>query len=182
MRVTGVAQALQGLRDSVSKKVEAEKAQRNNVVLFSKKLEDGIYQRLAEIAPEISDALRQLKSDSFAVAERSNSDTAHFFRGQIIEVARDYLHYYANPRYYQNWVRLKMVWTRRSNLVFTFHAMGYEFSGVLVCSPFLEFRDDEDDNETQRTLVPVATEPFDFYYNESEANIRKRFEEWSDAV
>ena len=182
MRVTGVSQALQGLRNSISKKVAEEKAQQSNVISFARILEDRIFQRLSEIAPEIREALRQLKPDSFAQADRSTPETSHFFRGQIIEIARDHLNYYANPRPYQNWVRLKMIWTRRANLVFTFHAIGYEFSGVLVCSPFLEFRDDEDDNETQTTLVPIATEPFDFYYNESEPNLRKRFEEWSDAV
>ena len=178
----GVHQALEGIRDSIFQKVERQKAQLSRVFDFAKALEEHSWQRLSEISPELQVLLRQLEPGSRVYTDRSNSDTDHFFRGQIIEIARDYLKYYANPTPYRSWVRLRMKWTRRANLVLTFHAIGYEFSGVLVCAPFLEFQDDEDETGSQRTLVNVASEPFEFFFSEDVNNIQKRFETWLEIV
>ena len=181
---TGVLQALEALKASVSKKRDERQAQLARVFTYANILEGRTYNRLCTLAPELADLLRQLEPASYAFADRSTSENEHYFRGEIIEIARDHLRYYANPTPYRSWVRLKMKWTRRSNLVFTFHAIGYEFSGVLVCAPFLEFLDwdDEETNDSRRTLTNVAQEPFEFFYNEPEANMIKRFDAWLEDV
>ena len=180
-----VTQALEGLRASVSKRIEEQKAQLNRVFDFARIIEARTFERLNDIAPELGSLLRQLEPTSHAYADRSTSETDHYFRGQIIEIARDHLNYYANPTPYKSWVRLKMKWIRRANLVFTVHAIGHEFSGVLVCAPFLEFLDPDDEdngNGSQRTLTSVASEPFEFFYNEQQANVEKRFGFWLETV
>lgn len=181
---TGVIQALEALKASVSKKRAEQKARLAYVFQFAKILEDRAYDRLNTLTPDLAELLRQLEPTRHAFVDRSNNETDHYFRGEIIDIARDHLHYYANPTPYRSWVRLKMKWTRRSNLVFTFHAIGYEFSGVLVCAPFLEFldRDDEETSDSRRTLINVAREPFEFYHNEQQTNMIKRFDAWLEDV
>ena len=138
--------------------------------------------RLDGIRLELQDALVTIEPSSRVYSEASQSKTDHYFQAQINEIARDHFNYYPNLASYKRWVRLTFKWTRRAQLVFTFHAIGHEFSGVLVCAPFLEFQYDEDEMGTPLALINVADEPFEFFYNETIANIEKRFDVWLETV
>ena len=75
-----------------------------------------------------------------------------------------------------------MVWQRKAKLVFAFHGIGRPFSGSLVCAPFLEFRDKDDEGHTDTAVVPVAEEAFVFFYNETEKRAPERFRPWRERV
>ena len=78
---------------------------------------------------------------------------------------------------------LNMYWERRAKVVFSFHGIGYEFSGSLVCAPFLEFKDqDDDEHEPRASLFPLTDEPFVFFYNETLDRAKNRFEDWREKV
>jgi hypothetical protein len=67
-------------------------------------------------------------------------------------------------------------------LVFSFHGIGHEFSGALVCAPFLDFRDTDEDSQNRSTMIPVAEEPFIFFHNDDEGKLHSRFAVWLDQV
>ena len=75
-----------------------------------------------------------------------------------------------------------MRWSRRSQLVFTIHGIGRLFNGSLICSPFLEFKDTDDEDDTLTTLVPIAEEGFVFFYNEEPEKLLSRFVRWRENV
>jgi hypothetical protein len=75
-----------------------------------------------------------------------------------------------------------MNWQRQAKLVFAFHGIGRPFSGSLVCAPFLEFKDSDEEGQIRATLVPLADEPFVFFYNETEGRLVNRFHTWRERI
>lgn len=144
-------------------------------------LEENIKSRLNEIADEIKDSLQKIVETANAYVITSSSENDYYFRSQIIENAKHNIGYFANTSAYRSWIALKMYWSRQSRLVFTIHGIGKPFNGSLICAPFLEFKDI--DNEGQRsTLVPIAEEGFIFFYNEDQAKLLARFKMWRENV
>ncbi len=137
--------------------------------------------RLEAIAPDIRTALQRDTLSASVSIYRSEPETNHWYRSQIVETARR-LEYFANTSEYREWVSLNMAWQRRAKLVFTFHSLGRPFSGSLVCAPFLEFIDEDGDRTKRTTLVPVAEEAFVFFYSETEQAVITRFEPWRERV
>ena len=129
-----------------------------------------------------SAALLRVSIRGSAFVSRSSADTSHFYRAQIIENANHHLDYYADTASYRSWLCLNMIWERRARLVFAFHGIGRPFSGSLVCAPFLEFRDSDEDDQVHSTLIPVTDEAFVFFYNESLERTKERFQSWRDKV
>lgn len=149
---------------------------------WAKLVEDDLIKYLDGIAIEVKNALLKVSTAGNARVTRSSAETDHYFRAQIVENAKDHLHYYADTSEYRSWVALNMSWERRARLVFTIHGIGRPFSGSLICAPFLEFRDTDDEGQTLTTLVPVSDEGFVFFYNDTEGQLLPRFRRWRDQV
>jgi len=113
---------------------------------------------------------------------KSDVYNSHYFRSQIIENAKHHLGYYADTSDYRSWISLTLIWQRRAKLVFAFHGIGRPFSGSLVCAPFLDFRDADDEGQTRALFVPVADEAFVFFYYEIEQDALSRFQSWRERV
>ena len=111
-----------------------------------------------------------------------DDSSSDYFRYQIVQNAREYLHYYANTTEYRAWVSLNMFWRRRAKLVFAFHGIGRPFNGSLVAAPFLEFRDQDEEGEARITLTPVADEPFLFFHTDSADAALAKFRPWREKV
>ena len=75
-----------------------------------------------------------------------------------------------------------MNWSRRSLLVFAIHGIGKPFNGSLICAPFMEFRDTDEEGQVRSALVPVTEEGFVFFYNETKDRLMARFRPWREAV
>ncbi len=99
-----------------------------------------------------------------------------------MENAKRHLHYVADTAEYHSWVALHMVWDREARLVVAIHGIGRPFIGSLICAPFLEFRDNDDQGQVRSTLVPVAEEGFVFFYNETQHHVIARFQPWRKNV
>ncbi|HXC41297.1 MAG TPA: Fic family protein [Burkholderiales bacterium] len=138
--------------------------------------------RLHAIAPNITPALQKVSSAAAVFVSRSNKETDHYFRAQIIENAKFHLHYYVDTAEYRSWIALNMNWSRRARLVFAFHGIGRPFNGSLICAPFLEFRDTDEEGHVRSALVPVAEEGFVFFYNETKDRLLARFYSWREDV
>jgi hypothetical protein len=92
------------------------------------------------------------------------------------------MHYFVDTAEYRAWIALNMNWSRRARLVFAFHGIGKPFNGSLICAPFLEFRDTDEESQVRSALVPVAEEGFVFFYNEAQDRLLARFAPWREGV
>lgn len=125
-------------------------------------IENELVTRFEELRKPVEQALQLVEPISTAFVRSSDRNNDYYYRSQIIQNARNHLGYYANTAEYRSWVTLNMLWTRRGRLVFAVHAIGKPCNGSLICAPFLEFIDTDDDDETKSTVVPVTEEGFVF--------------------
>jgi hypothetical protein len=175
-------QLLQSLIDEFDDDRSRRKVDFKRVFEISTRLQDDLLERFEHIAPMVRLVLQKKLPSADARIVKSQDDNSHWFRSQIIKNAKENLRYYANTRDYAAWVSLGLYWDRRAKLVFAFHAIGTEFNGSLVCAPFLEFRDQDDDGEPSTTMIPLAEEPFVFFYNETTEAAISRFRPWRENV
>ncbi len=177
-----VQQLLGNLSRAAAKLADEKLKNLRRVFDHAGELASDIATRLNEIVLDIVEALEKIARNSAGYVETSNSQTDHYFRAQIIENAKNHLNYYANTAEYRAWVALHLRWERSARLVFAIHGIGRPFSGTLICAPFLEFRDRDDDNLTRSTLIPVTEEGFLFFHDETSASILQRFRPWREDV
>ncbi len=145
-------------------------------------LEDDLKTRLSFIRTGVINALKRVDGGSDAYVSGSNHDTDYYFRAQIIENARQHLNYFVDPSEYRSWIALNMRWTRRAQIVFAIHGIGKPFNGSLICAPFLEFKDTDEEGDVRTALVPIAEEGFVFFYNEEKSRLLDRFRPWREMV
>jgi len=145
-------------------------------------IEDDLVVRLEEITPTVVTALQRVSDGATAFVTRSGLETDHYFRAQIIDNAKHHIGYFADTGGYRSWVALNMRWSRRGQLVFAIHGIGKPFNGSLICAPFLEFKDTDEEGQTHTALVPIAEEGFVFFYNEDQDRLMSRFRPWRENV
>jgi hypothetical protein len=106
----------------------------------------------------------------------------HFFRFQIIEAARQQK-YFANTQTYRAWVRMVIRTDVQTDLLLSFHCLGQEFNGVMVCSPVMFVRE-ETDQETREIaeITALSDSPFQFNYNDHSPILKTRLDQWLEEV
>ena len=176
------AQVLEGFNQKVKQILEKRSVQYKKVFNLAGALEKNLEERLTEIRPGILDPLEQVAGNASVFVNYSDESNDYYYRYEIIKNANEYLDYYVDTSEYRSWVSMTMKWSsRHARLVFTIHGLGKPFNGSLICAPFLEFRD-KDDEETQFTFVPIAEDGFVFFYTEKKAELLRRFQTWRDNV
>lgn len=145
-------------------------------------LEDDLRKLFLSITPNITLSLQKITSAGTAFVLSSTEETSHYFRAQIIENAKFHLKYFVDTAEYRSWICLNMNWLRRARLVFAFHGIGKPFNGSLICAPFLEFRDTDEEGQVRSALVPVTEGGFVFFYNETSDRLLARFHPWCEGV
>ncbi len=145
-------------------------------------IEANLADRLKAIAPNVLPALQKVSDGAAVFVARSTAETDHYFRAQIIDNAKNHIGYFADTSEYRSWIALNMRWSRRGQLVFTIHGIGKPFNGSLICAPFLEFRDTDEEGQIRTALVPVVEEGFVFFYNEDKDRLLSRFRPWRENV
>lgn len=176
-----VASVMRGLREAATKSKQAKAQEQRKVFSHAAALESDTMVALEKLLPDLRQILLTMSSKGTAFVRRSEENNSHYYWSQIVENARE-LDYYADTNSYRSWVSLNLIWERRARLVFAFHGVGRSFSGSLVCAPFFEFRDNDEDDQIHSTVVPVTGEAFVFFYNEDLARLRERFEHWREKV
>jgi len=174
--------ALDGLLKAADKIAFEQFKELENVFDLAKLLETKIEKRLKEIVVPVSEALQKVGDASPAFVSRSCDDNDYYYRAQIYRNAKYHLNYFADFTKYRSWVAMKMQWGRRCQIVFTVHGMGKPFNGSLVCAPFMEFTDKNEEGESENTFIPLTEEGFVFYYNEEEKRMLSRFGPWRENV
>jgi len=152
------------------------------VFTLAEALQDDLSERLRTLVPNITSTLQKLTPTATASVSTSTKENNHYFRSQIIENAKLHLRYFADTGEYRSWVALNMNWSRRARLVFAFHGIGKPFNGSLICAPFLEFMDTDEERQVRSALVPVTKEGFVFFYNETKDRLLARFRPWRQGV
>ncbi|MFN3332102.1 MAG: Fic family protein [Caldilinea sp.] len=177
-----VAAILGGLMKAADKVAAKKLESLRGVFKLARSLLYDLDKRLRSIAPDVTAALLKIERTGTAFVTQSTTETDHYFRAQIIENAKLHLHYFADTAEYRAWISLNMNWSRRARLVFAFHGIGKPFNGSLICAPFLEFRDTDEESQVRSALVPVAEEGFVFFYNEAQDRLLARFTPWREGV
>lgn len=137
-------------------------------------------QRLEEVQAsvdvEISPLVESIRT--FVDSTEDHGHRSHFFRRQIIEGAKSQ-EYFANLDAYRAWVRLGIRNAHQSQILLSFHGIGHEFRGVLVCSAvfFESVQTSDEDRETSRARA-LSDSPFQINYKEDPTSIEDRFREW----
>lgn len=177
-----VQAALGGLLKAADKIAADKLAELKGVFGLARLIEDDLNSRLSAIAPNVEEALRRVTTKATAFVTRSSAQTDHYFRAQIIEIAKKHINYFVDTSEYRSWIALNMRWSRRAQLVFAIHGIGKPFNGSLICAPFLEFKDTDEDSQTRSALVPVTEDGFVFFYNEEKDSLLARFRPWRETV
>jgi Fic family protein len=178
----GISSVLDRLRKAATVSRETREKERRKVFDYAAQLELDTELALEELIPELQQVLLGASPKGSAFVRRSNDGNSHYYWTQIVSNARDHLDYYADTSSYKSWVTLNMIWERHARLVFAFHGIGRPFTGSLVCAPFLELRDNDEDNQIHSTVIPVTDEAFVFFHSEPIAAIRERFKAWREKV
>ena len=177
-----VKATLDNLLKAADKTAVEKRKEYNRVFEIAAAIESNLHERMESITPDVRNALQRISSSGEAWVNVKEDETGHYYRAQIIENAKKYLHYFVDFSEYRSWATLNMRWERRARLVFAIHGIGRQFSGSLICAPFMEFRDNDEDSEIRSTLVPVTNEGFIFFYNETADMVLKRFQTWREQV
>lgn len=177
-----VTAILGGLLQAADKVAAKQLESLRGVFSLAEAIQADLDMRLRAIAPSITPALQKVFSGGTTFISRSNTDTDHYFRAQIIENAKFHLHYFVDTAEFRSWIALNMNWSRRARLVFAIHGIGKPFNGSLICAPFMEFRDTDEEGQIRSALVPVSEEGFVFFYNESKDRLISRFRPWRENV
>jgi len=168
----------QGLEKATPKEQVPAKPNIEKVFDHAKALEQQTSDALDALIPKLNQYLINAGIDANIYSCRSTEKDHHWYYGQIKENARHQYHYFINDKVYRSWVSLRVYWQRRARLVFTFHGASREFTGSMVCAPFLEFLDSAGENESRSTLIPVSEEAFLFFHTDTQYQLQKRFKDW----
>ncbi|MHB9024347.1 MAG: Fic family protein [Armatimonadota bacterium] len=147
-----------------------------------KELEFITKERLQEATEQLTLTLQKTDKEYHAFVDASSALNDFWFKSQIITVAKQ-LQYYADTGIYRTWVRMKIKETRQVDIVISFHSLGYEFSGVLAASAFIEYRQrNEDGDVSVEGPYKLCEEVFQFAYTESRETVLERFTDWLNNV
>jgi hypothetical protein len=182
------AKLLAAFRERVREKREAVTARRRAVIETGDCAFDTIVVPAVErIAGEIEEILVTELPGSEVRVERSGNGQQHFFKRQLVEIARRE-GYYGEFETIHRWVRLRLQRPAEAEadisvneVVISLHSLGRHFNGVLVLSAYFATRMLDEANHSV-TLEPktIADRSLTFSYMESEANVNERVREWTD--
>lgn len=178
-----IASAVEKLKQTVSDSVRkrCKKAE-----IYAEQLFMLSSERLQDIAEDIRVSLASLVTDAqiFTVESPSDGSKSHYHRYQIVETAKQ-LGYFANLRPYHRWIQLVInLGTSTTMVLLSFHVLGHEYRGLLVCSACAYHRDDADEGERNTNGIQALTDSlFQFSYADDQHSVVERFKDWlEDAV
>lgn len=150
----------------------------NKVFDLSSVLEAYTTQRLRDVAHDLSTAIQDLNPNYWSSVTNSEPETNYWFRSEIVDIAKKF-EYYANFRFYRSWVNMKIKEDRLANLIYSFHGLGYEFTGIMAVSAFLDFRTDEDVVEgSYDGPYAMCSNIFQFSFEDEEDQLIERYKDW----
>jgi Fic family protein len=140
--------------------------------------------RLQDIADEIKLSVKDIVNDPqvFTVSVPASDPKSYYHRYQIVETAKQ-LGYFANLRPYHCWIQLIINVETSTTLLLSFHVLGHEYRGLLVCSACAYHRDKTDEAERNISDIQSLTDSvFQFSYADEENILTERFKQWLEDI
>lgn len=176
--ISSIAEKLQK-NYSASIQERCQKAEYFAAILFKKAAD-----RLQEVSEEIKLSLQDFVSDPqvFTVLSPAGDPRSYYHRYQVVETAKQ-LEYFANLRSYHTWIQLVISIETSTTILLSFHVLGHEYRGLLVCNACAYHRDNSGEDERNINDIQSLTEsPFQFSYADEEGNLIERFNQWLEDV
>lgn len=151
---------------------------------FAANLFDIAYIRLQDVANEIKLSVQNLVSNAevFTIYAPAGDTRSYYHRYQIVEAAKQ-LGYFANLRNYHTWIQLVINVETSTTILLSFHVLGHEYRGLLVCSACAYHRDNTEEGERNISDIQALSDsPFQFSYADDEGNLIERFKQWLEDV
>ncbi|MBF0632384.1 MAG: Fic family protein [Magnetococcales bacterium] len=162
----------------------AETSRMDDVLVHAETLRNITKNRLDSIVHDLQPQLTMITPPrhhyrSTSVSDGNNSNRRHYFRNEIVDIARSYK-YYANFSKYCAWAFLTIESLNNFQFVVAFHGVGPNHKGIMAASSFTLFRiPREEQSGTQVIDVrPSSPDFFQFNYIEPLESIKDRFHEW----
>ncbi|MFK0730399.1 MAG: Fic family protein [Gloeotrichia echinulata GP01] len=176
---------ISAIADKLKQNQSASIQQRcNKAESFAANLFDIAVLRLEEVAEEIKLSVQNFVSNAevFTVAARVDNPRSYYHRYQVVETAKQ-LGYFANLRNYHTWIQLVINVETSTTLLLSFHVLGHEYRGLLVCTACAYHRDDSEQGERNISdIQSLADSPFQFSYADEEENLIERFQKWLEDI
>ena len=172
------------VRAKLSTKRRADEAeQMHQAFQIADTLQSLTSNRLKQIAEDVNPAIREgdPRHKAYMYEGNRNSEKSKYHYSQIVQCAT-ILNYFANLRFYQAWSALAIQQDQRAEILFSFHGIGHEASGVLGCSAvFYSKETTETGDHIVRRVTPLAASPFEFNYLDDKTDAVRRFQQWLEA-
>lgn len=150
----------------------------------AEKLLNIAHERMKEIKKHLEQSDAGFHAPIDLHPQSGEEDRGHYFRWQIIEGANE-LDYFANFSIHHQWLRLKiyLAGDTQTHMLLSFHGIGSEYRGILVCSATLFNRVSTDKDGSQMTPATLLSdEIFQINYRETEQSTIQRFKPWFESV
>jgi Fic family protein len=152
--------------------------------IFAALLFDIASERFQDIADEIKLSVQNFLTDAavFAISAPVGDQRSYYHRYQVVETAKQ-LGYFANLRNYHAWIQLVINIETSVTVLLSFHGVGHEYRGLLICNACAYHRDKGEEGEpTISELQPLNDSPFQFSYADEKENLISRFKPWLEDV
>ena len=167
------------------RRAQSQSAQAAVLELGNRAFDAEVRAAVEELRKQIDQVLTQVDPDYACSLDFSAAETRHWFKNQLVEVARKY-EYYCDLATYHKWIRLKVRHRDAADeptaeIVLSLHSLGRNFSGVLALSGYFAEREQDDDG--RRISGPprmIAERPLSFTYAEKFEDISRRVTEWTE--
>lgn len=146
---------------------------------FAETLFETASNRLQLLCEEIKLSVQNLVENAqiFTVVAPAGDERSYYHRYQIVETAKQQ-DYFANLSSYHSWIQLVIKIEAPTVILLSFHVLGREHLGLLVCSVCAYHRDDIEEGGNISDIQPLTESPFQFSYADNKENLVKRFHQW----
>lgn len=176
-------QAQTDLISAIGTKLQARKANKYKELIdksreIADKLANATHSKLHETAEMLNTVFinGEAESEYHADAFISNEANDYWFRNEIINIAKRN-EYFADTKTYRRWARIIIKNGTKFNIFFSFHCLGYEFSGTMCISSFA-FEIINDDREKETTPIPLTSDIFIYTHDDEFEKIKTRYDDW----
>lgn len=188
-QVLSEARRTQAIISSITDKLKQNQSEsiqerRKKAENFALNLFDIASTRLRDVADEIRLSVQNFVSEPqvFTISAPAGDSRSYYHRYQVVETAKQ-LDYFANLRNYHTWIQLVINVETSTTLLISFHVLGHEYRGLLVCNACAYHRDDSEEGERNISDIQSLTDsPFQFSYADEEENLVERFKQWLEDI
>jgi hypothetical protein len=143
--------------------------------------------QLEETKNMIVQALSSVTAQANVYTKQATPDDTNrngYYRYQIIQAARQY-EYFAYLQGFKCWLAMAISIEKgiRIELILSFHEIGYQQPGVLICTAIgTRIVTGADDTSIVEDVETLSDLPFEFTYLEDATKLRNRFEKWLEGI